>query len=328
MASPYIASNCVKVVLRLLEGAAGGPLAIRPDAGWGQRHMMLARIPVAAVGAAAAMLISGCAVGPDFEHPPPPEVTRYTPEPLAPRTTATAGVQGGQAQHFINGRDIPGEWWRLFGSRPLNSLVQKSLIANPNLQAAQAALRQAQEMIAAQKGKFFPSADASFTPTRQQQSGALGAVTSSPATIFNLYTAQVAVTYTLDVWGGIAARSNRCRRRRITSASWWRPPTSRSVPTWSWRRSRRRRCAARSRPPTNSSTSIRRCSRSCAASSWRAIPIAATSPPRRRRWPRSRRPCRRCARHWPSSAIFFPLWRAGFQARSRWRRSGLPPCNC
>jgi outer membrane protein TolC len=138
---------------------------------------------------------------PDFEHPPPPEVTRYTPEPLAPRTTATAGVQGGQAQRFINGRDIPGEWWRLFGSRPLNSLVQKSLIANPNLQAAQAALRQAQELLAAQKGKFFPSADVSFTPTRQQRSGSLGAVTSTPATLFNLYTAQVAVTYTLDVWG-------------------------------------------------------------------------------------------------------------------------------
>jgi len=129
--------------------------------------MMLARIPVAAVGAAAAMLISGCAVGPDFEHPPPPEVTRYTPEPLAPRTTATAGVQGGQAQHFINGRDIPGEWWRLFGSRPLNSLVQKSLIANPNLQAAQAALRQAQEMGQAQKVAFCPTPQTNFTPPPQ-----------------------------------------------------------------------------------------------------------------------------------------------------------------
>jgi outer membrane protein TolC len=137
------------------------------------------------------MLFSGCAVGPDFQHPPPPEVARYTPEPLTPRTTATPGVHGGQVQHFINGRDIPGEWWQLFRSHPLDSLVQKSLIANPNLQAAQAALRQAQEMVQAQKGAFFPSAQASFDPTRQQQSGALGAVTTTPATRFNLYTAQV-----------------------------------------------------------------------------------------------------------------------------------------
>ena len=126
------------------------------------------------------MILSACAVGPDFQHPPPPEVARYTPEPLAPRTVAAPDTHDGQAQHFINGRDIPGEWWVLFRSPPLNSLVKKSLLANPNLQAAQAALRQAQEMVQAQKGAFFPSAQASFTPTRQQQSGSLGAVTSSP----------------------------------------------------------------------------------------------------------------------------------------------------
>jgi NodT family efflux transporter outer membrane factor (OMF) lipoprotein len=169
--------------------------------GVGQRFMTRARIPVGVVWTAAAMLLSACAVGPDFQHPPPPEVARYTPEPLAPRTAATADVRGGQAQHFINGRDIPGEWWVLFRSPPLNSLVKKSLLANPNLQAAQAALRQAQEMVQAQKGAFFPSAQATFNPTRQQQSTTLGAVLANNATIFNLYTAQVAVTYTLDVWG-------------------------------------------------------------------------------------------------------------------------------
>jgi NodT family efflux transporter outer membrane factor (OMF) lipoprotein len=163
--------------------------------------MMLARNPVGAVWAVAAMLVSGCAVGPDFEHPPPPEVTRYTREPLAPRTTATADVRGGHAQHFINGRDIPGEWWRVFRSAALDSLVQQSLNANPNLQAAQAALRQAQEMVSAQKGKFFPTAEANFNPTRQQQSGQISSTLNSGASIFNLYTAQVLVSYTFDVWG-------------------------------------------------------------------------------------------------------------------------------
>ena len=97
------------------------------------------RLPFLASASATALLLAGCAVGPDFQHPPPPEVARYTPEPRAPRTSATPDARDGQAQHFINGRDIPGEWWRLFRSAPLNSLVQKSLIANPNLQAAQAA---------------------------------------------------------------------------------------------------------------------------------------------------------------------------------------------
>jgi NodT family efflux transporter outer membrane factor (OMF) lipoprotein len=163
--------------------------------------MFLKCSPTVVAWLGTALLVSGCAVGPDFEHPPPPEVARYTPEPLAPRTSATADVRDGQAQHFVNGRDIPGEWWRLFRSPPINSLVQKALIANPSLQTTQAALRQAQEMVAAQKGAFFPTAQANFNPARVQQSGSLGAVTSTPATLFNLYTAQVMVSYTLDVWG-------------------------------------------------------------------------------------------------------------------------------
>src|SRR5271154_940549 len=113
--------------------------------------MLWRRSPVLVASLGTALLVSSCAVGPDFEHPPPPEVARYTPEPLAPRTTATADVRDGQAQHFVNGRDISGEWWRLFRSPPLNSLVQKALIANPSLQATQAALRQAQEMVAAER---------------------------------------------------------------------------------------------------------------------------------------------------------------------------------
>jgi NodT family efflux transporter outer membrane factor (OMF) lipoprotein len=153
------------------------------------------------IWASVAMLVSGCAVGPDFEHPPPPEVTRYTRETLALETTATPNVKDGHAQRFVDGRDIPGEWWRLFKSAPLNSLVQKSIIANPDLQSAQAALRQAQEIVQAQKGKFFPTVEANFNPTRQQQSGSLSPTVSSGATIFNLYTAQVMVSYTLDVWG-------------------------------------------------------------------------------------------------------------------------------
>jgi len=119
---------------------------------------------------------------------------------LATRTSS-AEVRGGQAQHFINGRDIPGEWWALFRSPALNSLIQQSLHANPNLQAAIAAVRVAQEMTYAQQGKYFPSAQANFNPTRQQLASAITPTLNSGAQRFDLYTAQVLVTYTFDVWG-------------------------------------------------------------------------------------------------------------------------------
>jgi NodT family efflux transporter outer membrane factor (OMF) lipoprotein len=164
--------------------------------------MFLKRCPIVVAALGAAMLVSSCAVGPDFEHPaPPPDSARYTREPLATRTSS-APVHDGQAQHFINGRDIPGDWWALFRSRELNSLVQQSLNCNPNLQAAIAAVRVAQEMKYSQQGKFFPEAQANFNPTRQQLASSIAPTLNNGAQRFDLHTAQVLVSYTFDIWGG------------------------------------------------------------------------------------------------------------------------------
>jgi NodT family efflux transporter outer membrane factor (OMF) lipoprotein len=164
--------------------------------------MLWKRCPVVVASLGAALLVSSCAVGPDFEHPGAPEVSRYTKEPLASRTSSTE-VRGGQAQRFINGRDIPGDWWNLFRSPALDSLVQQSLHANPTLQAAIAAVRVAQETTYAQQGKYFPLAQANFNPTRQQTASTISPVLNN-GTVgqrFDLYTAQVLVSYTFDVWG-------------------------------------------------------------------------------------------------------------------------------
>src|SRR6516164_3012226 len=89
---------------------------------------------------AAVTLISGCTVGPDFAPPPSPEVSGYLPKSL-PQQTAAAADAAGAPQHFGIGRDIPGDWWRVFGSQPLRTLVERALNNNPDLSAAQAALR-------------------------------------------------------------------------------------------------------------------------------------------------------------------------------------------
>src|SRR5215468_9413026 len=79
-----------------------------------------------AVAAAMAALLCGCAVGPDFAPPPPPDVTGYGPAG-APARTVAANVPGGEAQRLLKGRDIPGDWWRLFRSQPLRTLTERAL---------------------------------------------------------------------------------------------------------------------------------------------------------------------------------------------------------
>ena len=79
---------------------------------------------------------------------------------------------GGSAQHFVAGRDIPAEWWRVFHSKEINGLIGEALQANPSLQAAQAALWQAKENLYAQQGKLLPTVDANETAERQRFSPA------------------------------------------------------------------------------------------------------------------------------------------------------------
>ena len=154
-----------------------------------------------AAGLAVAALVSGCAVGPDFKAPAPPQADGYTREPLH-STTAATDAQHGAAQHFDIKRDIPGDWWAVFHSRGLNALVEEALHANPNLQSALASLRAAKESVAAQQGKFFPTVQANFSPNRQRTSASLSPVPANGDNQFNLYTAQVLVSYTFDIWGG------------------------------------------------------------------------------------------------------------------------------
>jgi NodT family efflux transporter outer membrane factor (OMF) lipoprotein len=150
--------------------------------------------------AAALALLAGCAVGPDFHRPVPPDTTGYTAEPL-PAETAHAEVHGGEAQRFAAGEDIPGQWWTLFHSAPLNALIERALKANPDVAAAQASLRQAKENVYAGEGAFFPSVDGDLSATRERGSGAtFGA--KGPVSIFGVSTAAVSVSYPLDVFGG------------------------------------------------------------------------------------------------------------------------------
>ena len=149
---------------------------------------------------AALLALSGCAVGPDFLRPAAPPTDRYTADPL-PAQTASAAAPGGAAQRFVGDRDIPGDWWTLFRSPALDALVKESLAANPNLTAAQAALRQAHELTKAGEGAYFPLVQAGFSASRNKTAATASPNTFNNALYYNQYTAQLSVSYVPDVWG-------------------------------------------------------------------------------------------------------------------------------
>ena len=156
---------------------------------------------------AAGALIAGlaaCAVGPNFKRPAPPKAEGYGNAPMQGETAAPGA--DGSAQHFVAGEDIPSQWWTLFRSPALNRLVDQALTGNPDVGAAQAALRQAHELYLAQRTAFFPVAEGNFSATRAKNAlGTIANPTSLPQAnpYYNLYTAQLTISYLPDVFGGV-----------------------------------------------------------------------------------------------------------------------------
>nr|WP_229223781.1 efflux transporter outer membrane subunit [Duganella sp. sic0402] len=144
--------------------------------------------------------LGGCALGPDFKTPAAPATAgdSYTPTPMPQQTASAPGV-GGAAQQFAVGQEIPAQWWSLFQSPALDQLIRNALAQNPNMAAAEAALRQAQENYNAQAGNLvYPSVSAQLGAGRQKTS-----VTTAGAAagVYNVYNASVNVAYTPDVFG-------------------------------------------------------------------------------------------------------------------------------
>ncbi len=117
--------------------------------------------------------------------------------PPLPRPT----FPGGEAQHLAPGGDIPGDWWTLFHSKPLNDLIERALKANPDLKAAQAALLVARENVLAQRGAYYPSVSGSFSATRAKTSNELSPVPNASVFQYSLFTPDVSVSFVPDVFG-------------------------------------------------------------------------------------------------------------------------------
>jgi NodT family efflux transporter outer membrane factor (OMF) lipoprotein len=161
-------------------------------------NRMMSRWHYTALATALAALCGGCAVGPDYKRPATPSPAQYTREALP----ATAGDNTIQPQQMVSNQAIAQTWWQVFGSAALNDRVQRALAHNPDLEAATAALHQAQENVAAQRSTYFPSAQLAYTPSRQRDAvGTLSPTLTSNATYYTLHTAQLNIAYTPDVFG-------------------------------------------------------------------------------------------------------------------------------
>ncbi len=154
----------------------------------------------------AVLVLVGCASTLEPVRPALPVAGGYA-LPDLPTQTVAAGGAGGQAQRFVTGAAVQADWWTLFRSPALNALVEHGLVANPSLTAAEAALRNAQELLAVQRTAYAPTVQAAYTPTRTKlaaNSGNTGP--GNGALNYTFHSAQLSVGYAPDVFGATKAQ--------------------------------------------------------------------------------------------------------------------------
>jgi NodT family efflux transporter outer membrane factor (OMF) lipoprotein len=148
--------------------------------------------------------ICGCAVGPDFSPAPAPDVSGYVRGKLASPNPGS-GPPRVASQHFVTGAEVSARWWSAFKSPFLNELIKQAVDHNPNLQAAEAAIKIAQYNALAQRGLFFPQITGNTTSAEfliANPSQVPPVPISEPQTQFSLVTHQLTVSFVPDIWGG------------------------------------------------------------------------------------------------------------------------------
>jgi NodT family efflux transporter outer membrane factor (OMF) lipoprotein len=174
---------------------------------------------------AGALALAGCTVGPDFTPPSAPDATRYD---AAADPAATVAAEG-TMQRFAPETALPAEWWQLFRSPALDAMVKQGITDSPTVLSAEATLRQSEHLLRAGEGVFFPQIGADFSATRERATPQkLGQ--GGKGSLFNLFTPEATVSYTLDLFGGerrtvealaadVEAQRNTARAAYLTLAS-------------------------------------------------------------------------------------------------------------
>lgn len=140
------------------------------------------------------LLLGGCSVGPDFKPPKTSPTAGYGGSTVLPKA-------GDKTQRLVPGEDIAADWWHIFQSQPLDTLIRQALVNNPTIVAGQAALRQAQENVAAQRGFYYPSVSAGLEASRNLTPlAAVSPASASGSPYYSLITPQLNVSFVPDVF--------------------------------------------------------------------------------------------------------------------------------
>lgn len=154
----------------------------------------------AAVAVATAVLLAGCAVGPDYHRPD-------TSIPAAFKE-APAGWKVAQPAD----RTDRGAWWAVYNDPQLDALIGKLNASNQTIAQSAAAYRQARALVTEARAAYFPtvgltaSGSRARTPRTSLSSGSSSSSfgSGSSGSISNSYSVGLDASWEPDLWGKVS----------------------------------------------------------------------------------------------------------------------------
>lgn len=150
-----------------------------------------------------ALLLAGCAVGPDYRRPAM-ELPQHYDEPAADRLNEPNQVQA--------------DWWELFRDPVLDALVEKSLANNADLQLAVARVEEADAAMREVGAALFPEIDLNVAGNRSRASSMTAIPMPAGTPVFrDARSASLGTSFELDVWGKLRRASEAARAQALSS---------------------------------------------------------------------------------------------------------------
>jgi NodT family efflux transporter outer membrane factor (OMF) lipoprotein len=135
----------------------------------------------------AALLLAGCAVGPDYR----------TPAPLPAQALKLSETDVAK----VTASPLPPRWWRLFDDPQLDRLEEKALARNTDLRQAAANLQRARAALSEARAGRFPDTRASAAYNRERV--AVSPLGGAPPITTDFYSVGLDASYEVDLFGGV-----------------------------------------------------------------------------------------------------------------------------
>jgi NodT family efflux transporter outer membrane factor (OMF) lipoprotein len=149
-----------------------------------------------AIFIAAAVLMAGCNVGPNYTRPSVPAAPAYKEQPPA-EFKESNGWQ--QAQPVDD--KIRADWWGIFDSAELNALEQQIDPSNQTLKAAEARFQEARALIQLNRSNLYPTI--STSPSIAANRSSSRAIDATTPRQYGNFFLPIDLNYELDAWGRI-----------------------------------------------------------------------------------------------------------------------------